>query len=60
MNTTFKKTKDLVSFIYSDNFNEGIYPFLKFKNCNTKEKTEILLANLNCSKFIASEAAKMI
>lgn len=60
MNTTFKKTKDLVNFIYSDDFNESIYPFFRFKNCNIKERTEILFRNLNVSKFIASEAAKMI
>ena len=60
MNTTFKKTKDLVDFIYSEDFNEAIYPFFKFKCLNIKERIEVLLANLNVSKFIASEAAKII
>ena len=60
MNTTFKKTKDLVNFIYSDDFNEAIWSFQNLKKCTIKERTDILLANLNVSKFIASEAAKSI
>ena len=60
MNTTFKKTKDLVDFIYSDDFNESIWSFYDFKKQTIKERTNILLANLNVSKFIASEAAKSI
>ena len=60
MNTTFKKTKDLVEFIYSDDFNETIWSFQNFKKCTIKERTDILISNLDVSKTIAKNAAKSI
>ena len=60
MNTTFKTTKELIDFIYSNDFNEAIYGFYNFKKCTIKERVDILMANLNVTKTVATNAAMSI
>ena len=60
MNTTFKKTKDLVEFIYSNDFNESIWSFYDFKKQTIKERITIITKNMNVSKYVARNAAKSI